>query len=827
MSTITLSDSDQQLLAGLLGRLGYTAADSAAEPGAIRLHGLRNPDGSLRWVWPGTLRQPLFLNFYNAGSPKARLFALLVRLIFALGLARWVFPKLAGAVRSQGVQSWPTADFALFVGTPGPYRKAVCCYAEAEGRRVFAKLPVTLAAAGKVQAEALALRHLARRSGSSFRTPEVVAAQPGLLLQRDVRPARGRRAATLQPQHLAYLREQTEAATPQRLGASSLWQTLQQQVAALQAVPGTRIPYGLRTKLQLLLQHIDPSQLVPLTGAHGDFTPWNCWLAPDYLALYDLEFALTEAPRLYDLFHFHLQQGLLVRRASAATLRAELWTLARTHFPEIGAAERRLALRLYLLHQVSHFALVYHAQAQWHEQVRWLLAGWNELLTLELAAVVAHRQLCVYDLLDQLQLGEAGVVLKQRAANPYELNPTSDVDLLLPRAGAEALAGWLRSYPLLSATGRRGAGLRRQAHMVSVDCFFEDGSFLSVDLLYQLLRKATLLIEAPRVLAQAGRAAHGVPVPTLYHDFEYTWLFYWLNGSDVPAPHRQHFERQPAQQQRELLGYLVDKYNLHFDSLASACRYDALIATQLRIMVEAQPGNEWLRRQWRSLRYGLSTLATFLRPKGFVITFSGVDGAGKSTVIEHIKERLEKKWRKSVVVIRHRPSVLPILSAWQYGRQEAERRSVEKLPRQGQNQRLLPSLLRFGYYYLDYLLGQGVIWLKYTCRGHVVLYDRYYFDFINDGRRSNIRLPERLTRALYAFVTKPRLNFFLYAAPEEILRRKQELSGDTIRELTQKYQTLFGQLSGRYRQSRYVPIENHNLDATLTLIGQYIQQEIR
>ena len=136
------------------------------------------------------------------------------------------------------------------------------------------------------------------------------------------------------------------------------------------------------------------------------------------------------------------------------------------------------------------------------------------------------------------------------------------------------------------------------------------------------------------------------------------------------------------------------------------------------------------------------------------------------------------------------------------------------------------SLARFAYYYADYVVGQAVVWLKHTRRGHVVLYDRYYFDFIHDGRRSNLQLPPGLTRALYALVHKPRLNFLLYAAPQEILRRKQELSAGTIAELTQDYRALFGQLDARSRRARYVPIENHDLGQTLDLIGHYIGQEI-
>ncbi|OUJ69831.1 hypothetical protein [Hymenobacter crusticola] len=824
MTTSAILYPDQEQLTLLLAKLGYQPASTDDQQAPMQLRGLRNPDGSLRWVWSATLRQPLFLDFYNASSLKAQLFCALIRLLFACGLHRWFFRPLPGRWMCTGVAEWLPTDFALFTGTPGPYRKAVGCYLDESGQRVFAKLPLTPAAAAKVQTEAKMLLQLATRPSISFRVPTVVAAEPTVLLQRGVQPARrASRSGHFQPQHLAYLREQLRATSVERsLAITAFWQAVQQQVEMLHSLADTRIPYGIRTKLQRLLEQVQPEQTITLAFAHGDFTPWNCWLAPDHLALYDLEFALPEAPLLYDLFHFHVQQGILVSRQSAAELRKQLWQQARTHFASISEQQLQLALRLYLLHQISHFLLVYHAQQEWHTQVQWLLTGWNELLTLELATYVEHRQLCLYDLLDTLQVQSAGVVLKQRAANAYYPAPTSDVDLLLPLAQAKQLANRLQSYPLV-----RSAGVRQQAHMVSVDCLFLDGSFLSVDLLHQMLRKAVQMLDETEVLAHAGQAAFGVPVPALRHDFEYTWLFYWLNQSDMPTGHLQHFERCAPQDQRMLLDYLVDKYDLHFESLASVARYQPLIAEHLHYLVSTQPGNSYLRRQWRTVRYALSTVISFFRPKGFVITFSGVDGAGKSTVIEHIKERLEKKWRKRVVVIRHRPSVLPILSVWKYGRAEAEKRAVQTLPRQGANQKLSSSLLRFSYYYLDYLLGQVVVWLKYTCRGHVVLYDRYYFDFINDSRRSNICLPERLTSALYTFVNKPRLNFFLYAAPEEILRRKQELSGDTIRELTQKYQALFGQLSGRYRQSQYVPIENNSLDATLTLIGQYIQQEIK
>ena len=48
-----------------------------------------------------------------------------------------------------------------------------------------------------------------------------------------------------------------------------------------------------------------------------------------------------------------------------------------------------------------------------------------------------------------------------------------------------------------------------------------------------------------------------------------------------------------------------------------------------------------------------------------------------------------------------------------------------------------------------------------------------------------------------------------------------------ITRLTHQYQDLFRQLGQRYRHSRYIPIRNHDLDATLSTIGTYIRQEIQ
>jgi thymidylate kinase len=205
------------------------------------------------------------------------------------------------------------------------------------------------------------------------------------------------------------------------------------------------------------------------------------------------------------------------------------------------------------------------------------------------------------------------------------------------------------------------------------------------------------------------------------------------------------------------------------------------------------------------------------RNKNIIITFSGVDGAGKTTILREFKELLEQKYGRSVIELRHRPSILPILSAVKHGKKKAEQKTMEVLPRSGANKSLISSLIRFSYYLVDYIFGQLVIYFKYSSKGKIIIYDRYYFDFINDAKRTNIRLNENFIKFFYRFVFKPDINIFLYASPEIILSRKQEMDEKSIIELTDKYKILFDDFEAKYNQ-KYICIENIDKDKTLNTI---------
>ncbi|MDB4069272.1 hypothetical protein N9514_04500 [Pseudomonadales bacterium] len=210
-----------------------------------------------------------------------------------------------------------------------------------------------------------------------------------------------------------------------------------------------------------------------------------------------------------------------------------------------------------------------------------------------------------------------------------------------------------------------------------------------------------------------------------------------------------------------------------------------------------------------------------MRLKNATISFSGVDGAGKTTILTLVSQSLLGRGHK-VVELRSRPSILPILSAFKYGKGRAEQRASDVLPRQGANTSKIGSYLRFGYYLTDYIIGQFYIYLRYTSRSYIVVYDRFYFDYIVDPKRANLMINESVARFFLRLIREPNLNVFLYAPAEVILERKRELDFETITFLTGKYVSLFDDLEVGSKAT-YLCIENIQLADTLREIESYLE----
>jgi thymidylate kinase len=164
----------------------------------------------------------------------------------------------------------------------------------------------------------------------------------------------------------------------------------------------------------------------------------------------------------------------------------------------------------------------------------------------------------------------------------------------------------------------------------------------------------------------------------------------------------------------------------------------------------------------------------FLFPSGTVLAVLGVDGAGKSTLIDSIKPALKDATHKAVFYEHLRPNLLPPL---------ARLKGVKTInggpvidPHGSAPSGFLGSLFRITYLITDYIAGY---WLKIrpliAKRPAIVIFDRYAYDMAFDQRRFRLNLPSWLVCCFASLAPKPDLIFCLYGAPEVLAARKKEL----------------------------------------------------
>ncbi|UTW63938.1 hypothetical protein KFE98_07310 [bacterium SCSIO 12741] len=812
--------------------MDFTSRSGAPQKGYQhkKFYYIKNQDGSMRWVVPQNAKRATFLNFYCSSGMRAKLLAFVWSLAFALkGFRSAFFPSFTVYYKKplwmEGC--WAPLDFesySFFMGTTGPNRKVVVELNQRGKSTHFVKIPLGRGSQKILENEMSAIRRLSYHSWTKLVFPRHSFDGAGhSLITQNVRPSADSQPTEIGNVHSAALVElHVKSSSLSTLGETAFFQKAKNRMDRL--YPDHRIQHSdlIRQCMIELEASLDEGKLIHTSMAHGDFTPWNLYKASNRLHAFDWELSESKMPALFDLFHFVFQSGVLVQRKSYSEIKKTLNKALKTEpirrLIETHNLDVDLYFKLYLYYQVSYYLTLYAAQEKLHTQVQWLAETWLDALR----DVIPLPQEDVKMLFLQDFFGRMAnstyALLKFHENQLEELQPGSDLDILIPKANLEPIKSYLKKYP-----GVVRARFVDKSFMTTAELHLSDNSFLSLDLLHSFKYKAKAMMNPERMLLTARQEMYGLALPDEVLDFEFVFLFYQLNRADIPAKYRTFFKAFSAKKQDLTIHHLNRKYNLGLENKESLFNASASIRQSLMQTLNQDPRNKGWEGLKNTFNYVVDTFTRLWKNQGMIITFTGVDGAGKSSVIEAAGKRISLELRRPVVVLRHRPSLLPILSAWRYGKQGAEQRSINRLPRTGTNKGTLSSLLRFAYYYTDYVVGQIYVYFKYILPGTIVLYDRYYFDFISDSRRSNLVLPKGLIRALYKFIWKPEVNVLLFASAQEILKRKQELTENVITRLTQDYQSLFHDLAGKNSQSKFLQIENVNLDATV----EQVVQEVR
>lgn len=741
---------------------------------------IANQDGSPRWLWSIKNKKPDFLVFYNASTLKQKLIVLGIKIIFLLRIQKFVFPIYSGPL----VDEFDSNNDVLFTGTKGPNNKLIIYN---NSQQVFVKKARGSSSKIALENEVNTLNILKENNSQfSFEFPELL--QHGESFLKISSLLKSKQELGFNEKHISCLTELASLhSSRSSLKDWEVWKEVETRLKNLRN--STKIGFEVNYLLHKLFNGIDPSIEVNYAFSHGDFTPWNMFFDDhDALQVIDWEMSKDERTIGYDFFHFFVQKGILVERYSWKDIYCEIQQQYKLHRAStLGLTQNNIDhyLSLYLLDHISYYSELYEDQKDWFDQIHWQIATWKDALLWANHRISTREELISY-LFSKMKNHDYGV-LKIGDEDPTKISEWSDIDILIKKENCSSIINDLKSLPSIEKIE-----ITKQSFMAQLKIQLFNGETLFLDLIWKLKRKSKVFQNTSEMIDRSQVNRYGVKAISKMDNARYIHSFFTQNGATIPSKYKN----------------IVDE----FKSLED-----------LEEMTYVQKENSGWKGVLNRSSYLMDVIKRSLFNRGFIVTFSGVDGAGKSTIIENVKTRIEKSFRKPVKVLRHRPSLFPILSSYAYGKKEAEKRSMERLPRQGTNKNYLSSLLRFLYYYTDYFFGQFVIYFKYVLRGYVVIYDRYYYDFISDPKRSNIQLGKLLPKFGFRFLIVPRYNFFLYADPEVILKRKQELSRIAIENLTGAYTSLFKEYNKK-RKAFFISIENVHLDRTITRILSHLKK---
>ena len=171
----------------------------------------------------------------------------------------------------------------------------------------------------------------------------------------------------------------------------------------------------------------------------------------------------------------------------------------------------------------------------------------------------------------------------------------------------------------------------------------------------------------------------------------------------------------------------------------------------------------------------------FFQPTGIFVVLVGPDGSGKSTIAGLVLSELERAFRRTWR-FHWRPNLLPKL------RRSSDETMADNVPAEKFKYGYGISLIRFFYYWLDFVIGYWLVVYPKKAQTTLVIGERYFPDMLVHPERYGFRVPIWLMRLAAKWVPSPDLLILLSDEPAVIHARKSELSPSKIAEQIAAYQ---------------------------------------
>ena len=182
-----------------------------------------------------------------------------------------------------------------------------------------------------------------------------------------------------------------------------------------------------------------------------------------------------------------------------------------------------------------------------------------------------------------------------------------------------------------------------------------------------------------------------------------------------------------------------------------------------------------------------------------ILSFMGVDGSGKSTLIELLRKQLKNKFRK-IKYIHLRPYLILL-----------DKSTVQSNPHNSKETwPILLNLVRILYWLIIY---RFYFCLYANKSGQLIIFDRYAHDLMIDPIRYKFNLPKKVTKYILNFFPNP-THWIVLSAPIKVLeKRKKELPTRELKKQIRSYLNF-----AKQRKNSIVVNTNNSIQSSLSLV---------
>lgn len=241
------------------------------------------------------------------------------------------------------------------------------------------------------------------------------------------------------------------------------------------------------------------------------------------------------------------------------------------------------------------------------------------------------------------------------------------------------------------------------------------------------------------------------------------------------------FQKNKSEVVREMSSFLDKDLAEYIYGLVVTQDWNGLIKLRPKVKgsIQSKYYTSPLYRITSELSSKVFKLKRYLKHQGVMIAFLGTDGSGKSTIIENLPVVLERTFDDSQIKYYHwRPKYI------KNPKGGSGKGSIENItdPHKKKPYGKVVSFGKFIYFNLDYILGYWLSVKVHLGKNKLVVFDRYYYDYMLDKYRYRLNLSEGTINAFLPFIPKPDITFLLAGDPKIIYERKKELPIEKLEE---------------------------------------------